>query len=62
MTLRDWILGERSEREKWAAKLAAVRPAAHVGLGALDARSAALYGQALPRGCAWRAQRPTGRP
>src|SRR5262245_18935022 len=48
MSLRDWLF-KRSEREKWAAKLPIVRPEFHVGLPALDADSARLYGYALPR-------------
>lgn len=38
-----------SEREQWAAPLAAVRPRPGIGLNALDERAAHLYGHALPR-------------
>jgi type IV secretion system protein VirD4 len=39
-----------SEREKWATPLATAQTQSHLGLPALDARSQALYGKALPRG------------
>jgi type IV secretion system protein VirD4 len=50
MSFRKWILGEPSEREKWAAKLPLVALEPHVGLPRLDPLGARLYGEQLPRG------------
>jgi len=43
-----WL--EKTEREKWASPAALSHTQQHLGLPGLDARSQALYGQALPRG------------
>jgi type IV secretion system protein VirD4 len=50
VAMRRWIRREPSEREKWASKHTLAKPAFHIGLPAFDARAAALYGAALPRG------------
>lgn len=50
MALRDLLGFPQTERQKWAASLAATQPQSHVGLPALDAQGALLYGAALPRG------------
>ena len=48
----SWFKKDPSEREKWAAPLPLVRPSPQIGLPTLDAQSAHLYGQALPRNVA----------